>query len=290
MNDLDWAELVLHVLAHLAATAHLPSSVHDPSYVEASRRQLGPVQARALGQDLVVLGSRLVAHEVLSQVQLLTRLHPSLDCALRASSLELHALTDSASADLTIRDQLLSTCAIPAELLRCAALLEAEVFARWPLPDLELVQQRIEGSIADFWLIAPRLRRSRVRPLRVLGYRGRGFHDEIWIGIPDQDRGPSLVHVLCQAAHEATVLEVGERALHDQVSLTEREVEHVAVALLARRARGSPLLSVHREWLRLWDPETASWASGDELPGALRGWLERLVHTPFGLDPLERRP
>lgn len=290
MNDLVWPELVLHVLAHLEATAHLPSSLYDPDYVQAARLQLGPIESRALGQDLTALAPQLVNHELLSQVQLLVRLHPSLASAQGAAAFELCELDDPNESDLGIRDLLLAHCALPAELLRCATLLEAEAFLRWPLPELATIQARLDQGLPAFWSLAPRLRHSRVRPLRVLGYRGRVFSDEIWVGIPNANQGPSLAHVLCQAAHEATVLEVAERARFDRVRLTEREVEHVALALLARRARDGALAFEHGEWLRTLTPKAGEWASGAELPLGLQGWLERLVHTPLGLEALERRP
>lgn len=290
MNDVLWPELVLHVLAHIESTAHLPSSLYDRHYVEESRRHLGPPDTRALGQDLVALAAVLDSHERLSQVQRLVRLHPSLECALDASRLDLASLGSSSGVDLQLQDQLLRDCAVAAELLRCAALLEAETFLRWPLPAMEPIQSQLDRAMPDVWFVAPWLRRVRVRPLRVLGHRGRAFIDEIWVGIPNQDTGPSLAHVSCQAAHEATVLEVAERAQLDRISLSEREVEQVAVALLSRRAQPSRFSSVHAEWLRSWTPEIQAWARGDQLGQALGEWLHYLVRTPVALDPLERGP
>jgi hypothetical protein len=303
VNDLVWPELVLHVLAHLECTAHLPSSLYDPHYVVQARRQLGPPEARALDRDLAILAEMLDTHERLSQVQQLVLLHQSLESALEASTLELASLGARSGADLQLRDRLLRDCPVAAELLRCAALLEAETFVQWPLPERDPIQSQLDRAMPDFWSVAPWLRRVRVRPLRVLGYRGRAFPDEIWVGIPARDMSPALVHdspheakrpslahVSCQAAHEATVLEVAQRATADHVNISEREVEQVAVALLSRRAQSSKLASIHVEWLQTWAPEVQAWASGEGLSAALVEWLQHLIDTPFALDSVERRP
>lgn len=274
MNDLVWPELVFHVLAHLEDTAHLPSSLFSQAYVDLAKAQLGPTSSRALGKDLMVLSSQLTKHEQLSRVQLIARLHPSLASAVRTARFDLASLHADGNADLGIRDQLIRHCAIEAELLRCAALLEAEAFLRWPLPNLQAAAAAIEGQLPLFLAVAPWLRGLRVRPLRVLGLRGRVFGDEIWVGIPNPSAEPSLNHVLCQAGHEATVVEVGARSHANQRDFTERETEQIAVALFARRASKSSIAPYHQEWLSHWTPEVQAWAQATGLSAACLAFVD----------------
>ncbi|MGE5788965.1 MAG: hypothetical protein ACM3ZE_30530 [Myxococcales bacterium] len=279
MSDMIWPELVFHVLAHLEDTAHLPSSLFDRAYVEMAKAQLGPVSGRALGKDLMVLSAQLTSHERLSRVQLIARLHPDLASAVRTARFDLSSLHGDGNTDLRVRDQLIRHCALEAELLRCAALLEADHFLRWPLPDLDAVARELEREIQHFLPVAPWLRSMRVRPLRVLGPRGRAFGDEIWVGIPNLTSHPSMAHVLCQAAHEATVVEVDARSHANQRTFSEREVEQIAVALFARRASNSNLAVSHRDWLSRWSPEVQTWAAARGLSDpclAFLNWMEPL--------------
>src|SRR5512145_905009 len=193
---LSWAELVLHVLAHLETTAHLASSLYDPGYVALARRHLGDPAARALGEDLEALSTHLVSHEGLIAIQPLLLLHPSLQAGLHGSRRSLAELDDDSGTNRAARDALLEQAPVEAELLRCAALLEAETFVRWPLPDLTAVSRRIRDALPAFGWVAPRIRRLPIRTLRALGMRGRAWPDEIWVGIPVESGEPSLEHVL----------------------------------------------------------------------------------------------
>lgn len=276
-RDLLWPELVLHVLAHLEATAALPSTLYSAVYVQAARSQLGPIEARALGMDVGVLSSQLTTHGELSRVQLLTRLHPCLASALHLAAMPLAEFEMGAHCDLLIRDALLNDCPVAAELLRCAALLEASAFLRWPLPDIVELQAGVSQLLPQYWSIAPLLRTLPVHHLRVLGQRGRAWPDQIWIGIPDINEGPSLSSILWQAAHEATVLEVAARARQAPFQLSERAVEQIAVALMARRAKTCTSASGHDKWLSQLSSEVRDWTNPDVLPGEHRHWLDAIA-------------
>ncbi len=271
--ELTWPELVLHVLAHLEATAELPSSVYSECYVRAARQRLGPVSERELGRDLALLVAQLNRHAELAQVQLLTRLHPTLADARNNAHRELCSLGDASNTNLEIRDTLLATVPIQAELLRCSALLEAEIFERWPLPDQDAFRRALQAPLSGLWSVAPQLRCLSVYGLRVLGRRGRAFPDGIWVGIPDEPEGPSVNHVTWQAAHEATVLEVSVRARTERWQLGERQVEHLAVVLMERRARAQGMTEGHGAWLSAMQPGARAWADAAALTDAERTLL-----------------
>ncbi len=275
--DLAWSELVLHVLAHLSNTAELPSSLYAADYLRAATLHLGEVSERPLAADIAVLSSQLTTHEHLAGTQLVARLHPSLAAARRTQHLDLAALIPDADTDIAIRDCLLTQCPVTAELLRCAALLEAPHFQRWPLPHLEDQQRKLERVLPFFGVVAPRLRQLPVRMLRVLGLRGRAWLDAIWVGIPVPCGLPSWSHVLWQACHEATVLEVADGLQSEQPSISERSVERVAVALLARRAANAHLTSGHVSWLSRMAPETRVWTQVCSLSREERQWLDQFV-------------
>jgi hypothetical protein len=78
------------------------------------------------------------------------------------------------------------------------------------------------------------------------------FGQEIWVGEPGAALAIGAAHVAWQAGHEATVKEVGEVA-HGK--LAERQVEQVAVVLLAERAAEAGRKGDHAQWLsHLGDP------------------------------------
>jgi hypothetical protein len=141
------------------------------------------------------------------------------------------------------------------------------------------------ARLPGLYPVAPRLRSLPVRMLRVLGMRGRLWRDMICVGIPLESGEPTLEHVLWQAAHEATVCEIAERAAREQRPLPEREVEQFSVALLARRARRSAAVTGHGRWLGRMAPEVAAWTDPRGLSDEGRNWLEG-----FPVDALERNP
>jgi hypothetical protein len=272
--ELGWSELVLHVLAHLSHTAPLPASLYHADYLQEAERHLGSIFDRALGDDIAALTSQLTTHEQLTAVQLVARLHPSIAAARRTEQRALYALVDDGDADLVVRDYLVARCPVAAELLRCAALLELSHFLEWPLPNLELAQEKLERVLPVFCSVAPELRRRPIRMLRTLGQRGRAWSDAIWVGIPVECGSPSWGHVLWQACHEATVLEVADRAGDERRSISERDVERLAVALLARRAAKARMRSGHDSWLSRMTPETRLWTDAQSLSRRECEWLE----------------
>ncbi len=269
-------ELVLHVLSHLESTAALPSTLFDPAYVAAAREHLGCPERRALGTDLRVLSACLTDHVTLSAVQLVARLHPSLEAAKAAARYELAELPGD-GADLQVRDALLATCAGAAELVRGAALLEAEPFMAWPLPEPSATMQQLAAGLKEFSAAAPLLKTLPVELFRALGSRGRAWPDAIWIGFPSDAEESSHSHVLTQAAHEATVLEVRARANEWGYPLGERAIEQVSVALLARRLRGAPARHHHERWLARMAPEIRAWTSGAGLSPESSRYLDSWV-------------
>ncbi|MCA9619080.1 MAG: hypothetical protein KC731_08660 [Myxococcales bacterium] len=233
------AELVFHVLAHVAATAALPASVYDPRYVAFVAEALGPAEDRWLGEDARALGVMLRDHDALARVQLLAWLHDEVPVATIAAA----PLTSLAEGEVA-RPELLAPLIAegPAvELLRCSVALEAEAQARLPVPvmdDLGPALERVEAA-------APSLARLTLVPLRALRLRGRVLGRSVLVGWPCAALDLSVEHVAWQAAHEATVREVASSA----VGIVERGVERVALALLATRAAEVGLADEHRRWL-----------------------------------------
>jgi hypothetical protein len=117
--------------------------------------------------------------------------------------------------------------------------------------------------------VAPRLVGLRVAHVRPLDFCGRIFEGEIWLGCPFAEGLPDARHCAWQAAHEATVLEVSERARGRHA---ERDVERVAVVQLAERAAREGRAQEHQRWyevLRAPPP-----ARRDALPSALQALLD----------------
>ncbi len=239
----SWPELVFHVLAHVAATAHLPASVFDPSYVHYVEGYLGPAARRPLGEDGVVLGQVLGTHELLARAQLLAWLFDEVEEAVSCSDRDLAELEPSQLA----HPQLLGTLVAvgPAvEVLRCAALLEHHAQAE--LPSLDFDGAALVAALAPVARVAPRLAACGLRTLRSLRLRGRLMGEEIWVGVPAPELALTVDHVAWQAGHEATVKEVSEVAL---ARWPERQIERVAVVLLAERAAEAGLRDDHARWL-----------------------------------------
>jgi hypothetical protein len=152
-----------------------------------------------------------------------------------------------------------------AELLRAAAELEASAHARLPVAH---VDPRLGDALDVAMSVAPRLGGLRVECLRSLGRHGRVAAPSLFVGVPSEELGVSVDHVAMQAAHEATVVEVGEWATR---RLTEREVEYAALLVLATRARRTGFAPVHEAW---WatvtdvSPETLQARASDAVSSA----------------------
>lgn len=242
---LRWADLVFHVLAHVRATAHLPSSNHDSAYVKYAQRYLGPAEKRVLGEDAVVLGRVAATHDSLSFLQLLAWLYVSIE---RAEACAVSTLEDSGSDDVDEPALLpvLQRAGPAVEILRCAALLELESWSS--LPPVDIGKSELQSCLDRTCGAAPHLERCRVRVVRSLRLRGRVRRREIWVGAPSEPLALSSEHAAWQAAHEATVSEVTEVMAGMGCQATFRGVEHVAVVLLAERARLAGLEGGHGRW------------------------------------------
>lgn len=259
----SWPDLVFHVLAHVAGTAHLPASVFDPTYIRYAEGHLGPAEHRPLGEDAALLGQVLPTHELLARAQLLGWLFDEVEQAMSSSERDLAALEPSQF----VRPQLLRSlvAAGPAvEVLRCAALLEHQAQAE--LPDLEFDEPALSAALAPVARAAPRLAACGLRPLRSLRLRGRLLGEEIWVGVPVPELALDVDHVAWQAGHEATVKEVGEVAGHPW---PERQVEQVALVLLAERAAEAGLQDGHARWLGHFGEPGPSTARARLGPGEL---------------------
>lgn len=246
-----WADLVFHVLAHVRGTAALPASLYDARYVALVERQLGPASSRTLEEDARALAELAPTHEALAETQLLAWLFQDLGRASAVVARELGDLhPEDVDAPALVPGLLRRRAAV--ELLRCAAELERDSFERLaPSPwDADALEQALDEASA----LAPDLSSATVACIRSLALRGRVLGAEIWVGIPSEELGVSREHVVWQASHEATVWEVsraGRRSRHD---VGERDVEAVAVVLLAERALRAGKGAEHRRYLEVFGP------------------------------------
>lgn len=245
LEHAPWADLVFHVLAHAERTAALASSLVSPAYVAHAARILGPASGRALGADAALLGELLATHEQLAMVQGLAWLFDGIELARASADRDLAALSanDVSSGALLA---LLRDAGPAVELLRCAALLEAEAFARLPAPELD--RAALASALSVTQTAAPSLARHRVGICRALHQRGRVFGPSLLVGAPVPGSGPEIEHFAWQAAHEATVAEV-QRAARAGPHVGERAIEHAALVLLGRRARRVRLGDAHARWI-----------------------------------------
>jgi hypothetical protein len=236
----SWPELLFHVLAHVPSTA--PASLSDARYVAYCRERLGDVSARPLADDARLLSQLLGQHASLARAQLLAWLFDDVDAHHAVADVDVAALRPE---QVTRRALLRSLASLgpPLELLRCAAELERETWLR--LPPIDVDAAALVAALGECALAAPTLGDHHILSLRALRLRGRVMGDEIWIGAAGADLELSVAHVAWQAAHEATVSEVGrlDRAVD------ERLVERVALVLLCERARAAGLAEAHRRWL-----------------------------------------
>lgn len=236
-----FADLVFHVLAHVRGSAGVPASVYDPDWVRFAAAHLGPAESRTLAEDAAALGRLASGHEALSRLQLVAWLFADLERSRAVATRDLAEL----SADEVDAPELLAPLRQlgPApELLRAAAELERPFFERLPAPEIDWA--RSEASLAGMLEVAPELGQCTVELVRSLRLRGRVRGARIWVGVPEPALGPTLEHVSWQAAHEATVREVGRHA-----RAAERRVEQMAVVLLAARARRQGRDADHGAWL-----------------------------------------
>jgi hypothetical protein len=273
-----WADLVFHVLAHVRQTSALAASVYDPDYVRFVERHLGPAASRSLGADSEVLGRIVTTHPALSRIGLLAWLFREIEPARRLASVDLAALSECA---VDAPDLLASLRAQgPAvEVLRCACELERPSFERLPAPRIDAGSLR--DALASVSGVAPALADCTVATVRSLRLRGRVRGREIWIGTPGDDEPPSLDHVVFQALHEATVLELSRAVRARDAFVGERALEHAAVVLLAGRAAAHGEARRHAHWLAHFGVHAPP-TSETSLAPALRELVRTCAHPPRG--------
>ncbi|MBI5534865.1 MAG: hypothetical protein HY898_19215 [Deltaproteobacteria bacterium] len=241
-----WADLVFHVLAHVPARRPVPASVHDPVYTAFVRDHLGPATDRHLGDDASALSALVSTHDALVAVQWLAWLFPSVEAAFGVAELEIAQLPAESTAEPKLIPRLLKHRQA-AELLWASVLLEAEWHAR--LPEVHLSLPELDQALSSAAAVAPRLADCTVAFVRALRLHGRVRSHEIWVGAPLPALRLGIEHVVWQACHEATVLEVNEAAARTGIELGHGPSEHAAVVLLAERAKRHRQAAQHASWL-----------------------------------------
>jgi hypothetical protein len=230
------------VLAHVRSSQ--PSSVYEPrwvAFVAAHARGEGTLQ-----EDVAALESAAMTHDALAEVQLLAWLFESAARTARLVDRPLSELLPHEVDAPALLPQLLRSRSLPViEVLRAAAELEAEAYARLPPPNA----LPFEEALARVARAAPFLGRCTVEHVRPLMLRGRVFGRRIWVGTPCASLGPSAEHVAWQAAHEATVTEVTVRASALGLPPAYLPVERCALHLLQARAAKARLGEDHARWL-----------------------------------------
>lgn len=265
---------MLHVLAHVAATAHLPSSLCDVPYQRFVEQHAGPAGARQLGEDAELLGRLLPTHQSLARAQLLAWLFDTIEQVRAASALELSELGPEQVAEPRTLELLID--AGPAiEVLRCAAELELEVLEG--LAACEVDEAALEAALREVTPVAPFLTACQIMALRPLRLRGRIRGREIWLGAAGSTLGPDLHHAVWQACHEATVGELSQSDRRLPQPLGERAVERVAVVLLGQRAQAAGRSDEHARWLAHFGPDAPSAA-----PSSLDEPARRLLEATSG--------
>lgn len=242
-----FADLVYHVLAHVPGDA--PASAWNPQYVAWCAERIGSANDRSLGEDARALASLAPNHDALVRAQLVAWLFETVpDASVFEQSLaELGQGRDPA-----------------AELVWCAAALEAEAHARLPDPAIDPAIVSSTLALAD---VAPNIVDFDLGFVRPLGLRGRVRDREIWIG------DAPVSHLAWQCAHEAAAVELSDA--HPELPFAS--VEHGSVVLLAVRSERAGRADAHARWLaslRAPSPDP------DSLDPALRASVMDLVSGP----------
>lgn len=241
-----WADLVFHVLAHVPPHGPCAASVFDPIYVAFCNRALGPAEQRHLAQDAVALSQLLPTHDALVAAQMLAWLFDEPKHAVAVGDFELMQLPDGSAAERSLL-AVLASQRDAAELLWAAALLEHDHHARLPASEISL--NEIASALSAAAVVAPMLAVCTVAFVRALRLRGRVRRRDIWVGMPSAALDLSIAHVVWQASHEATVLEVSECAHAAGLALRHAQLEHAAAVVLASRASSHGQGSQHAAWL-----------------------------------------
>lgn len=260
----DWTDLVFHVLAHVPAP-EFPANLFSPAYVQYVAEAAGPAGARPLGDVASVLSASLHSHADWARLQLVAWLFEDVAGAQAAALRDLEALVPESPAAAALQRAREPTLTA-AEFLRASALLEAPAHAA--LPALEWDRNALAAALASACAIAPRLATARLHVAPALTHHGRVQGAAIWIGAPAPELAVSVEHVALQAAHEATVLEVGEADERSGALLPERVREAVAVVVLAERARTQGLRAAHAAWAARWNLQADHFARDGLAPPA----------------------
>jgi hypothetical protein len=241
-SGVSWADVVFHVLAHVAhEPRRLPSSLHSHAYQRFVEDLAGPASGRALAQDVHLLAALLRDHETLASVQRLAFEWPDPERARAEVEAALRGFPPAA------------------ELLRCAALLECDVYTRLPAPIVD--RDALESAVSA--LVLQQLPIVTSRPLTE---HGRLWNGVVYVGVPGQ--GVTLEHAAHQAAHEHAVYELRD------AKLGERDTEAVALVRLHLRLAGTPHADAHRRWCARWGVRAEHLDPGRLTP-AQREALER---------------
>lgn len=224
----------------------MPASNYDPVYVSFACRRLGAAAGRALGQDVRVLERVVTSHDALARLQLLAWLFDGTEQAVACAQDDLTMLDPASVAEPALLRGL-QRAGPAVEVLRCAALLELDPWSALPAEDADV--DGLQAELDRVVTAAPHLGRCRVQMVRALRLRGRVRGRDVWVGAPCASLGLSSAHAAWQAAHEATVAEVGEGMAAVNRAPTFSSLEGVALVLLAERASEAGLAADHAGWL-----------------------------------------
>jgi len=230
----DWSDLVFHVLSHVELLGS-PADLYNAHYVRWAAQQLGDGAGRALQQDAQLLRRLLASREAAYGVQRLAVAFDDVAHAMRCAERSLPGRLAAQSA---------------AGFLRDSALLEGA--AHVALPELAPDLPGLHAALSQLMPAAPRLASCELVLCRALTCHGRLFGRRVFVGLACPELRVEPLAVAFQAAHEATVLEVGEAAEAQRLQLAERAVEAAAVVLLASRGARLGLSSEHAGWAAQW--------------------------------------
>jgi len=239
-----WAELVFHVLAHVRSG--VPAAVFDPTWTAfVARHTTGE---RTIDEDAGLIASVATTHDALAEVQLLAWLFEGAGRTAAVADRPLDALRPAdVDAPELLPVLVASRYRAAIEVLRAAAELEVGVVAA--LPPAEHDPRAMDAAFARVSAAAPELLGCRIEHVRPLMLRGRARGRRIWVGVPCARLGPTVEHVAWQAAHEATVVEIAERARARGLSVRYLPLEQSALFVLRARAERCGLGAAHAAWL-----------------------------------------
>jgi hypothetical protein len=218
-----WTDAVFHVLAHVPVDA--PASVYDPVYIRYAGREIA---------DAPLLATLLPTHDALARAQLLAWLWESPERGREKDLAELGA------GDVDAPGLLPYLGGPGVEILRANAELEID-----HLPSFALDEEALSRALDRVRAAAPSLDAVVVSP--PLRMRGRVYDAQIYVGAPIE---LAVEHVAWQAAHEATVREVGPGP--------HQVIEARAIELLRDRAREIGLGAEHARWWSAYEARDRS--------------------------------